>query len=294
LFTTAKKTYFALSIIHSLFSIMENTVAKKLEALLKLQSIDSKLDEIKRVRGDLPMEVQDLEDELIGIETRIKKFTEESVKLEEENSNNRNAIKEAERLMKKYQEQQQNVKNNREYEAITKEIELQDLDIQVANRRIREASAKLDRKKEQINDTEKQHTELKITLDNKRKELEAIMAESMEDEDKLMKEREKRGKSIEERLYNSYMRIRSNARNGLAVVTVKRDACGGCFNVVPPQRQADIREKRKLIVCEHCGRILADVEEIQIVPQEKVKRTIGKKKTEATTATPTAPTEEQV
>jgi predicted nucleic acid-binding Zn-ribbon protein len=263
---------------------MENVVAKKLEALLKLQSIDSKLDEINKIRGDLPVEVQDLEDEIVGYETRINKFTEEAKRLNDEIANNKNAVKEAEGLLKKYEEQQENVKNNREYEAITKEIELQGLNIQLANRRLKEGGTKLEKKEEQIDTTQKELGELKLNLQAKRKELDAIISESVEDEEKLMREREKKSKTIEERLFNSYSRIRKNARNGLAVVTVKRDACGGCFNVVPPQRQADIREKRKIIVCEHCGRIFADVEDIIVAaPVEKVKKGAVKKKTDAAT-----------
>lgn len=266
---------------------MENIVAKKLEALLKLQSIDSKLDEINKIRGDLPVEVQDLEDEIIGYETRINKFTDEGKRLQDDIANNKNAVKEAEGLLKKYEEQQENVKNNREYEAITKEIELQGLNIQLANRKLKEASTKLETKEKQVDTTQKELGELKLNLQAKRKELDSIIAESIEDEEKLLKEREKKSKSIEERLYNSYTRIRKNARNGLAVVTVKRDACGGCFNVVPPQRQADIREKRKIIVCEHCGRIFADVEDIVVAaPVEKVKKTTKKKVDAATEETP--------
>jgi predicted nucleic acid-binding Zn-ribbon protein len=268
---------------------MENIVAKKLEALLKLQSIDSKLDEINKIRGDLPVEVQDLEDEIIGYETRINKFTDECKRLNDDIANNKNAVKEAENLLKKYEEQQGNVKNNREYEAITKEIELQGLNIQLANRKLKEATTKLETKEKQIENTQKELGELKLNLQAKRKELDSIIAESLEDEEKLMKEREKKSKTIEERLYNSYGRIRKNARNGLAVVTVKRDACGGCFNVVPPQRQADIREKRKIIVCEHCGRIFADVEDIVVAaPVEKVKKTAVKKKVESTNEEPAA------
>lgn len=263
---------------------MENLIAKKLESLLKLQSIDSKLDEINKIRGDLPVEVQDLEDDIIGYETRINKFTDECKRLNEEISNHRNAIKDAEALLRKYEDQQANVKNDREFAAITKEIELQGLNIQLAQRKSKEATVKLDKKQEQIDATQAELVELRISLEAKRKELDSIIAESIEDEEKLMKEREKRMKTIEDRLYNSYTRIRQNAKNGLAVVTVKRDACGGCFNVVPPQRQADIRLKRKIIVCEHCGRILADVEEVVApVAPEKTKRTVAKKKVETAT-----------
>jgi predicted nucleic acid-binding Zn-ribbon protein len=265
---------------------MENIIAKKLESLLKLQSIDSKLDEINKIRGDLPVEVQDLEDDIIGFETRISKFTDECKRLTDEISLHRNAVIDAEALLRKYEDQQANVKNDREYAAITKEIELQGLNIQLAQRKSKEAALKLEKKQEQIDTTQAELAELKISLEAKQKELAAIIAESIEDEEKLLKEREKKVKTIEDRLYNSYSRIRQNAKNGLAVVTVKRDACGGCFNVVPPQRQADIRLKRKIIVCEHCGRILADVEDIVVAPTpEKTKRTVTKKKVETAAAT---------
>lgn len=269
---------------------MENTVAKKLEALLKLQIIDSKLDEIKKVRGDLPAEVQDLEDEIAGYETRIGKYKDELTTLNETISKYKQEIKEAERLIEKYQQQQNNVKNNREFEAISKEIELQDLEIQIAKKKIRETLAKIEKKDEAIEETENALGERNKDLKNKRKELDTIMSESEEDEDKLMKEREKRSKLIEPRLYKSYSKVRENAQNGLAVVMVKRDACGGCFNIVPPQRQAEIREKKKIIVCEHCGRILADVEEVVVVEKEKVKKSGLRKKTEAISGvTPSVP-----
>jgi predicted nucleic acid-binding Zn-ribbon protein len=257
---------------------MENTVAKKLESLLKLQIIDSKLDEIRKVRGDLPAEVQDLEDEIAGYETRIGKYKEELTILNETISKHKQEIKEAERLIEKYQQQQTNVKNNREFEAISKEMELQDLETQVAKKKIRETLAKIEKKEESIEETENALNERNKDLKNKRKELDIIMSESEEDEDKLKKEREKRSKLIEPRLYKPYMKTRENAQNGLAVVTVKRDACGGCFNIVPPQRQAEIREKKKIIVCEHCGRIFADVEEVVIVEKEKPKKTGLRKK----------------
>lgn len=257
---------------------MENPVAKKLEALLKLQIIDSKLDEIKKVRGDLPVEVQDLEDEIAGYETRVSKFKAELTVLNETISKHKHEIKEAERLIEKYQQQQSNVKNNREFEAISKEMELQDLEGQVAKKKIRETLAKIEKKEDAIDDTEKALEERNKDLKNKRKELDIIMSESEEDEEKLLKEREKRSKLIEPRLYKPYMKVRQNAQNGLAVVVVKRDACGGCFNIVPPQRQAEIREKKKIIVCEHCGRIFADVEEVVIVEKEKVKKTGVRKK----------------
>jgi uncharacterized protein len=255
---------------------MERTVEQKLSALLKLQTIDSKLDEIKKVRGDLPEEVQDLEDEIIGVETRIQKFDSEVKSFQEEIEGRRQRKKEAEKLIVKYKEQQMNVRNNREYEALTKEIESEELEIQLCEKKIREASDKITRKNEEIADTKKTLNARKHDLDNKKGELDNIMQESEEDEAKLLKDREKQTKQIEERLLRSYDKIRGNAVNGLAVVMVKRDACGGCFNVVPPQRQVEIKEKKKIIVCEHCGRIFAGVEEIVIV-EDKTKLKPGKK-----------------
>lgn len=239
---------------------MESTVAQKLDALVKLQTIDSKLDEIRKIRGDLPEEVRDLEDELEGYETRVGKFNSDIAALEEEKVKNKQSIKDAEKNIKKYTEQQSNVRNNREYDAITKEIELQNLEIQIADKRTKEANTKIEQKNKEIEGTKDTLEERKKDLKTKKQELDVIIGESKDEETKLLKEREKAASLIEERLLNSYNKIRTNANNGLGVVSVKRDACGGCFNTVPPQRQVDIREKKKIIVCEHCGRIFADVE----------------------------------
>lgn len=259
---------------------MEKTVAQRLEALEKLQSIDSELDEIKKVRGALPDEVADLEDEIAGYETRVDKFKGEVSDLEANITDHRTQIKNSEALIKKYEEQQMNVRNNREYDAITKEMELQNLEIQISEKRIKEAYAKIELKNEEIEKTAGELSERSKDLDNKKAELEVLIKESEEDEQKLMTDREKASGNIEERLLNSYNKLRDNARNGLAVVAVSRGACGGCFNVVPPQRQADIREKKKIIVCEHCGRILADVADEIVKEEPKPKRrTTRKKKT---------------
>jgi len=257
---------------------MESTIPQKLEALVKLQTIDSKLNEIVKVRGALPEEVSDLEDELAGYETRIEKYNEELGDLELEISNKRNAIKDSEKLIQKYEEQQNNVRNNREFEALSKEVELQSLEIQISEKRIKEAEEKIELKKQEIKETDDVKKERQKDLDSKKKELKVLSEESEEEEKKSLKERERAAKHIEERLFKSYEKIRDNARNGLAVVSVKRGACGGCFAVVPPQRQVEIREKKKLIVCEHCGRVLADVD-VPIVNEEtKPKRTIRRKK----------------
>jgi len=239
---------------------MELTVSQKLDFLLKLQEIDSNLDDIKKIRGDLPEEVRDLEDDIIGFETRLGKFNKEVEALEEEAGRQKMAKKDSEKLITRYKEQQNNVRNNREFEAISKEIELQSIEIELAEKKTREAELKIKLKKEEVKATESLLNERKEDLKVKKQELNVLTSESYEEEKKLLEEREQRATKVEERLYKSYMKIRINSGNGLAVVQVKRGACGGCFNVVPPQRQADIREKKKITVCEHCGRILADVD----------------------------------
>lgn len=251
---------------------MEATIAQKLESLLKLQTIDSKLDEIMKVRGDLPEEVRDLEDEIIGFETRLGKFQKDIDLLDEEVGKYKLAKKDSDKLIVKYKEQQMNVRNNREYDAISKEIELQYLEMELADKRINEANYKVSIKQEEVKTTKAAMDERKKDLDSKKKELSTIVDESQDEEKDLLKHRDKAALAIEERLFKSYEKIRSNSRNGLAVVAVRRGACGGCFNMVPPQRQADIREKKKIIVCEHCGRIFADVEEI-IVPEKPSRKT---------------------
>ena len=258
---------------------MENTVAKKLDSLEKLQKIDSQIDDIKKIRGALPEEVGDLEDEVAGLETRIAKFTQDLEDLDAEIDEKKVGIKTSEKLIAKYEEQQMNVRNNREYDAITKEMELQQLEIQVAEKRIKEAQAKIEAKKEEIEVVKANLEERKKDLASKKEELDTLIAESEEDEKKLSTERAKASKNIEERLLLAYDRLRDNAKNGLAVVSVERNACGGCFNIVPPQRQADIKERKKIIVCEHCGKILSDV--VDVVEVEKPKRTVRRKKAEA-------------
>ncbi len=257
---------------------MESTVEQKLDALIKLQSIDSELDSLKKVRGALPDEVRDLEDEIAGYDTRVEKYNDELAALEQNINDKKAAIKESEKLIKKYEAQQMNVRNNREYDAITKETELQGLEIQINEKRIKEAYLKIEDKKKEIEETQEISNERGKDLESKRKELDLIVGESEDEESKLGKEREKASKNIEERLLNSYNKIRNNARNGLAVVSVKRGACGGCFNIVPPQRQADIKDRKKIIVCEHCGRVLAGVDDVIVEEEKKPRRTTRKKK----------------
>lgn len=248
---------------------MENTIAQKLDALLKLQEIDSNLDEIQKTRGDLPEEVQDLEDDIAGFETRISKFKSEISTLNADIDSLKGAQKDSEKLIKKYKDQQMNVRNNREYDAITKEIELQELDQQLADKKINEAKARIRLIEDDENRAQSALNERNEDLKAKKGELSLITTESESDEKALIAEREKHVKKIEERLLKSYTKIRGNSLNGLAVVHVSRGACGGCFSIVPPQRQADIRERKKIIVCEHCGRILADVESVQPVHQKR-------------------------
>ncbi|MGV3588639.1 MAG: zinc ribbon domain-containing protein [Adhaeribacter sp.] len=240
---------------------MESTVANKLEALMRLQTIDSQLDEIRRVRGDLPEEVRDLEDEIAGYEVRVNKFDEEIQAINDNIAARKQAIKDSENLIRKYEDQQTNVRNNREYDAITKEIELQRLEIQISEKKIKEGYYQIEQKNNEIAGTKQKLEERRKDLNSKNGELQVIVSESEEEERALMQEREEAVKHIEDRLLTAYSRIRQNVRNGLAVVTVKRDACGGCFNTVPPQRQSDIASHKKIIVCEHCGRIFADVEQ---------------------------------
>lgn len=264
-------------------TVTETTIAQKLEALLKLQTIDSVLDNIKKVRGDLPEEVRDLEDEIIGMETRLSKFQQEIETLDEQISSYKNAKKESEKLITKYKEQQMNVRNNREFEAISKEVELQGIEMEIADKRIKEIDFKVLNKNDEVAGVESALFERKKDLEIKQKELELIIAESEEDEQKSLKDREKAMKIVDARLLKSYEKLRGNARNGLAVVMVKRGACGGCFSSVPPQRQTDIKDKKKIIVCEHCGRVFAGVEDVIPAP-EKEKKTRGKVTTAAAAA----------
>lgn len=240
---------------------MENqTVAQKLEALVKLQSIDSKLDELKKLRGDLPDEVQDLEDEMEGYRTRLGRFEAEQKELEDLIKKNKEGIKEAEKLVKKYTEQQKNVKNNREFDAITKEVELQELEIQICEKRIKESKEKIEAKKSEITTIEAHIKDRDEDLSTKKNELDGILGESQEEEKRLLTEREKATKKIEDKLLKHYTRLRTSLSNGLAVVRVVRGAAEGCNIIIPPQKIAEIREKKKIVIDEHSGRILADVD----------------------------------
>ncbi|HSW67908.1 MAG TPA: C4-type zinc ribbon domain-containing protein [Bacteroidales bacterium] len=241
---------------------------KKLVALHNLQQIDSQVDKIRIIRGELPLEVEDLEDEVIGLETRISNFDTEVKNLEKSVVDKENSIKESKAMIKKYQEQQMNVRNNREYDSLTKEIEFQELEIQIFEKRIREYKLSITGKSEEIKQARTILTERKADLDIKRNELADIVAETEKEELQLKQRSKTNQQYIEDRLLSAYQRIRKNARNGLAVVIVERDACGGCFSKIPPQRQLDIKMHRKIIVCEYCGRILIDPAIVEKALQE--------------------------
>jgi uncharacterized protein len=236
----------------------DSAIEKKLRALINLQQIDSQIDKIRIIRGELPLEVQDLEDEIAGVQTRIENYTAEVNSLDEAIAEKKNAIKQCGVLIKKYDTQQMNVRNNREYESLSKEIEFQNLEIQLCEKRIKEFKLSLESKKESIEKSQKQLDERQHDLDVKNAELSDIVTETEKEESLLQAKSVENQKIIEDRLLTAYKKIRKNARNGLAVVVIERDACGGCFNKIPPQRQLDIRMHKKIIVCEYCGRILVD------------------------------------
>jgi len=236
----------------------EKTIQERLTELYKLQLIDSQIDQIQVLKGELPMEVRDLEDEIEGLQIRVTKLDDAKKELEDSIAQHRNKIKESEALIAKYGRQLDDVKNNREYEALTKEIELQRLDIQLSEKRIREVEVNVKAKDETLQAAKDRMEEKNKNLDNKKVELDKIIAKTEKDGNKLQKQSESQRKGIEDRLLKAYDRVRSSYRNGLAVVTVERDACGGCFNKIPPQLQLEISLQKKIIPCEHCGRILVD------------------------------------
>ncbi|MCL2097940.1 MAG: C4-type zinc ribbon domain-containing protein [Bacteroidales bacterium] len=234
------------------------SMESKLKLLYKLQQTDSKIDEIRLLRGELPLEVRDLEDHVQGLKTRVTNFQAEIKELEAAISKKKVEIENSKALVKKYESQQNNVKNNREYDSITKEIEYQNLEIELAEKRIKEHNADIKERKVQLENAKTLLAERTQDLAVKKKELDEIIAETSKEEKELLVESTAIAEQLEERLVRAYQRVRGNARNGLAVVTVKRDACGGCFNKIPPQRQLDICLSKKIIVCEYCGRILVD------------------------------------
>ncbi len=237
-------------------SEVDYSMQEKIMALYELQKIDSQIDEINKVKGELPLEVQDLEDEIAGLNTRIENINAEIEELNSLTKQRKREVDQAKIQISHYKEQQNNVRNNREYDAITKEIEYQELEIELAEKRLKEYAGAIKVKKNQLEEAEAAAAERGIDLAAKKAELESIEAETADQVASLEAQAEKAKVKIDERLLAAYGRIRSSVRNGLAVVTVKRDACGGCFNRIPPQRQADVRQGKKLIVCEYCGRIL--------------------------------------
>ena len=240
------------------------SIEEKLRAMHELQSVVSDIDKIKTLRGELPLEVQDLEDDIAGLKTRLVNLDDEIKNLDTAISNKKIAIKDSQALIAKYTEQQNNVRNNREFDSLSKEIEFQNLEIELSEKRIKEFTTEMTEKKDTIESSKKQLKEREEDLDRKQKELEEITEETKIEEEKLKAKSEKIESFIESRLLIAFKRIRKNARNGLAVVTIQRDACGGCFNKIPPQRQLDIASRKKIIVCEYCGRILVD-ENISVI-----------------------------
>ena len=239
-------------------SEVDYSMQEKIMALYELQKIDSQIDEINKVKGELPLEVQDLEDEIEGLKTRIDNINNEIEEFNSLTKQRKREVDQAKIQIAHYKEQQNNVRNNREYDSITKEIEYQELEIELAEKRLKEYTAAIKNKKVQLEDAEAVVADRNLDLTAKKSELESIEAETADQVASLESKAEKAKTKIDERLLTAYNRIRSSVRNGLAVVTVQRDACGGCFNRIPPQRQADIRLGKKLIVCEYCGRILVD------------------------------------
>jgi len=235
-----------------------SSVEDKLKALHKLQVIDTEIDKIRIIRGELPLVIQDLEDLIAGFNTRFDKFNEELEAIKDGITANKNSVSLAKAAIKKYEKQLKNIKNNREFTSLTKEVEYQNLEIKLAEKKKIQNDANVLHKTEIVNASKAQITEKKEELKIKQGELDKIVKETEKEEKVLLKNSSKAEKVIEERLLNAYKRIRSKMVNGLAVVSVERDACGGCFSQIPPQRQLDIQMHKKVIICEHCGRIMVD------------------------------------
>jgi uncharacterized protein len=236
----------------------EKTVEEKLKELYELQQIDSELDQIEILKGELPIEVSDLEDEIEGLQTRIGKVQSQIAEIEADIAKNKTMAKESEANVLRYEKQLDDVKNNREFESLTKQIENQKLDIQLAEKRMKDAKVLLTTKQESLAEIEVKLDNKKKMLDTKKVELEKIIEKTEKDEEKLNKKSTKAREKIESRLLAAYDKIRGTYRNGLAVVTVQRDACGGCYNFIPPQVKLEISLNNKIIACEHCGRVLVD------------------------------------
>lgn len=236
----------------------EITIEDRLKQLYALQAIDSDIDKLQILKGELPMEVKDLEDEIAGLGIRVGKLEGAIQDLETEKTNHLNKIKEAEILAERYKKKMDEVKNNREFEALTKELEFQELDIKLSTKKIKTAEANIEMKKESLTNAQEKWEEKKQDLEAKKVELEKIKEKTDKEEIKLNKKADKQRKVIEDRLLRAYDKVRAAYRNGLAVATVERDSCGGCFNKIPPQIQLEIGMRKKIIACEHCGRVLVD------------------------------------
>ena len=236
------------------------TVEEKLQSLYQLQLIFSQIDHFKTLRGELPLEVEDLEDEVTGLRTRITNHELDIDNIKIEEGKRRVKIDEAKAMIEKYTEDQNNVRNNREYDLLAKEIEFQSLEVEFCEKKLRQYAADIKNKNEEIERTQKQLEERLAALEEKKAELDEIISETKEEDEKLRERAKMLEVTIEPRLLHSFKRIRKNTRNGLGVVYIQRDACGGCFNKIPPQRQLDIKMRKKIIVCEHCGRIMIDPE----------------------------------
>ena len=238
----------------------ELSVEEKLTSLYQLQTMLSEIDKIKTLRGELPLEVQDLEDELAGLSTRIEKIQVELTQLSKGIAENKVAMEKSKGLIAKFTEQQNNVRNNREFDSLNKEIEYETLNIELAEKHIRDYTAAMAAKNEEQAHSQELIAEKQQDLEIKKSELEEIIEETRQEEDKLRERCKNLEQTIEPRLLQSFKRIRNNTRNGLGIVYVQRESCGGCFNKIPPQRQLDIRMRKKIIVCEYCGRIMIDPE----------------------------------
>ena len=263
------------------------SVEEKLKTLFQLQSTLSAIDEKRAMRGELPLEVQDLEDEIAGLNTRMEKIRGEIRDFQQAIIQKRGEIEDAKSSVERYKNQLNDVKNNREYDTLSKEIEFQELEIQLCDKKIREANIRVEERSKDLEQAEELVKDRQIALEDKRNELDEIMSETRVEEEKLKEKARELELKIDDRLLTSYKRIRKNARNGLGIVYVQRDACGGCFNKIPPQRQLDIKMHKKIIVCEYCGRIMVDpelagvkLEKSAVDDKPKRKRTIRRRKDE--------------
>ena len=262
------------------------SVEEKLKTLYQLQTALSSIDEKRALRGELPLEVQDLEDEIEGLTIRVEKIQNDIDEFQKAIAQKKGEIADAEQSVARYKSQLDEVKNNREYDTLSKEIEFQTLEIELCNKKIREANARIEEKKQELAANQELISERQDDLEVKKSELDEIMEETRAEEDKLKEKVKDLESKIETRLLTSFKRIRKNARNGLGVVYVQRDACGGCFNKIPPQRQLDIKMHKKIIVCEYCGRIMIDPElagvkldKLGVEEKKKTRKRTGVRKT---------------